>query len=267
MNNQSIQHPDFNLKLERPICFLDVETTGIDVDKDRIVEISILKLFPDGTEELKSIRINPGFSIPKEATDIHGITDEFVKDCPRFEAYAKGIFHFIQGCDIVGFNSNRFDVPFVFYSLQRAGVEWDWHEINLVDVCGIFKVKEERSLSAAVKFYTGQDHQASHTAEGDVKATKEVFLQQLGRYSDLPKDFRELSRFSNWGNEIVDMAGKFTKDEDGDLIFTFGQHKDKKARTQPQYLQWMMKGDFPSDTKQFARSLIQQYYSTIKKWK
>jgi DNA polymerase-3 subunit epsilon len=258
-HEQPVQHPELTLKLERPICFLDVETTGVDVEKDRIVELSILKLFPDGLENLKSIRINPGISIPKEASDIHGITDDLVKDLPKFEAYSKGIFDFIQDSDVVGYNSNRFDVPFIYYSLQRAGIDWDWHSINLVDVCGIFKIKEERTLAAAVKFYVGEDHQGSHTAEGDVKATRAVFFHQLARYEDLPKDFKELARFSNWGNDIVDMAGKFTKDEKGNIIFNFGKHKGKIAKTEKAYLQWMCnQGDFPSDTKKIANQIVFQ---------
>jgi DNA polymerase-3 subunit epsilon len=259
MNNQQVQHPDFHLKLERPICFLDVETTGIDVDRDRIIEISLLKVLTTGEEQLKTVRVNPGVSIPKEATDIHGITDDQVKDLPKFDSYAKGIFTFIQGADIAGFNSNRFDVPFLFYSLKRAGIDWDWHSVNLIDVCGIFKIKEERTLAAAVNFYCFQEHYDSHTAEADVKATRNVFLAQLGRYSDLPKDFRELAKVSNWGNDIVDMAGKFTKDENGNIIFNFGKHKGKIAKTEKAYLQWMSnKGDFPSDTKKIANQIVFQ---------
>jgi len=245
------------IQLERPLCFLDVETTGTDVEKDRIIELSLLKIEQTGNEALKTVRINPGIPIPKEATDIHGITDADVKDLPKFEAYAKGILLFIEGCDMVGFNSNRFDVPFLFYSLQRAGIHWDWRSVNLVDVCGIFKIKEERTLSAAVHFYCDHVHLDSHNAESDLKATRDVFLSQLAVYPDLPKNLKDLALFSNWGKEIVDMAGKFAKDKDGDIVFTFGQHKDKKAKTQIHYLEWMIaKGDFPEDTKEVARKIF-----------
>jgi len=245
------------IQLERPLCFLDMETTGTDVERDRIIELSLLKIEQTGNEALKTVRINPGIPVPKGATDIHGITDADVKDLPRFEAYAKGILAFIEGADVVGYNSNRFDVPFLFYSLQRAGINWDWKAINLVDVCGIFKIKEERTLSAAVQFYCDRDHASSHTAGGDVEATRDVFLSQLAKYEDLPRNLKDLALFSNWGKEIVDMAGKFAKDQDGDIVFTFGQHKDKKAKTEQAYLRWMIeKGDFPKDTKDVARQIF-----------
>jgi len=256
MNNQQNSNPDLHMKLERPICFLDVETTGVDVEKDRIVELSILRLSPDGSEELKTVRVNPGVPIPKEATDIHGITDEMVKECPKFENYAVGILNFILACDVAGFNSNRFDVPFLYYSLKRAGHEWNWHVINLIDVCGIFKIKEERTLSAAVQFYCDHVHLDSHGAEADVKATRDVFLSQLAVYPDLPKDLKELAKFSNWGQDIVDMAGKFAKNEKGQIIFNFGKHKGKLAQSEWNYLNWMINSpDFASDTKKIASQI------------
>lgn len=257
MNDINASETPTNLfPLERSICFIDCETTGVDVERDRIIELSLLKRTVAGEEVLKTVRFNPGIPIPPEATAIHGITDEHVKHEPPFQQYAKHIWGFIQGCDIVGFNSNRFDVPLLYYALRRAGLDWDWKAVNLIDVCGIFKIKEERTLAGAVKFYFGYELADMHTAEGDLKATRNVFFAQLERYADLPKDFKDLARFSNYGHEIIDMAGKFARDEDGDIVYNFGQHKGKKARTQIHYLQWMMKGDFPQDTKDVATSIL-----------
>lgn len=243
------------LKLERPICFLDLETTGLIPHKDRIVEIALLKIETDGVEKVKQSLIFPGIPIPEEVTKIHGITNEMVKDKPRFGSFAKSIHEFIFDCDIAGFNSNKFDVPFLYFELERAGVKWDWRKVNLIDVGNIFKQKEERTLEAAVRFYLKKEHTKAHSAAGDVKETRNIFFAQRERYSDLPFDLKELALYSNWGNEIVDLAGYFTKDKDGDICFNFGQHKGKKAKTEKGYLNWMRQSDFPQDTINIANKI------------
>lgn len=245
--------------LVRPVCFFDLETTGVDVEKDFIVEISVLKILVDGTEDTRTMLINPGVPIPAEATAIHGITDDMVKDKPTFVAISKSLLQHIKDCDIVGFNSNRFDVPMLYFMFDRVGLVWDWKAVNLIDVRNIFIQKEERTLTAGVKFYLGRDHSAAHSAEADVVATKEILIHQLFWYEDLPKDFKELALYSNYGKEIIDMAGKFLKNEAGEIVFNFGAHKGKVATTEKQYLQWMLnKGDFNKDTKAVVSKLL--YY-------
>lgn len=244
------------MQLHRPLCFFDLETTGTDVSHDRIVEIAVVKVDIDGTETEKVARLNPGIPIPKEASDVHGITDDMVKDCPSFVSISKSLLALIDGCDIAGYNSNRFDVPILANSFQRAGLRWKWNEVHLIDVCNIYKIREERTLSAAMKFYCGVDHDEAHGALPDAKATKDIFAQQLKKYPDLPKNLSELALYSNYGKEIVDLDGKFSKDKDGDIIFNFGQHKGKKAKTEKGFLMWMVnKADFSPDTKRVANEL------------
>lgn len=241
--------------LERPVCFIDLETTGTDTEKDFIVEICVLKII-DGKEDIRTMLINPGVPIPKEATDVHGITDEMVKDSPKFVQISKALLDHIKGCDIVGFNSTKFDVPMLVSMFNRVGLSWDWRSVNLIDVRNIFVRKEERTLSAGVKFYLDRDHSEAHSAEEDIKATREVFLQQLARYDDIPKDFKSLALYSNFDKEIVDMAGKFQKNEAGEIVFTFGQHINKVAKNEKGFLNWMLTKDFTKDTKEVVQRLL-----------
>lgn len=243
--------------MTRPICFFDLETTGVDIEKDFIVEICVLKLNPDFTEEVKTMRINPGVPIPAEATAVHGITNEMVIDCPLFVSISKSLLAFISDCDIAGFNSNRFDVPFLYFMFQRVGLEWNWRDANLIDVRNIFVRQEERTLSAGVKFYLGEDHSEAHSSEADVRATKRIFFEQLTKYQ-LSKDLKELALYSNYDNEIIDLGGKFAKDKEGDFIFTFGKHQGKKCKNEKDYLLWMMNGTFPKDTKEMAKKIMMQ---------
>lgn len=243
-------------ELERPVCFIDLETTGVDVDKDFIVEISVLKIMPDGSRDVRTMLINPGIAIPARATEIHGITNEDVKDAPTFAKISKSLLTFIDNCDIAGFNSNIFDVPMLNAMFNRVGLVWEWKKINLIDVRNIFVQKEERTLSAAVKFYLGREHDAAHSAEGDITETMNVFLAQLARYDDLPKDMNGLAWYSNYSEEIIDLARKFKKDEAGEIVFNFGSHKGEVARKNRNYLKWMIdKGDFSKDTKAVANLL------------
>lgn len=240
------------LKLKNPIVFFDLETTGINVVKDRIVEISVLKINPNGMEESKTVRVNPGMPIPKQSSDIHGILDEDVKDAPTFKEVGKELARFIEGCDLAGFNSNRFDIPLLAEEFLRNGIDADFSKRKFVDVQTIFHKKEQRTLSAAYRFYCDKNLDDAHSAEADVLATYEVLKSQLDRYTDLKNDIEFLSAYSSF-NRNADFAGRIIFDEDGDEIFNFGKHKGKKVKDvfarEPSYYSWMMNGDFTLYTK------------------
>ena len=242
------------LKLKNPLVFFDLETTGINITKDRIVEISLLKVFPNGKEELKSRRINPEMPIPEQATAIHGISDEDVKDCPTFKQVAKSLADILEGCDLAGFNSSRFDVPMLSEEFLRAGVDFDFSKRKFVDVQIIYHRKEPRTLAAAYKFYCDQELVDAHSAEADTKATYEVLESQLEKYPDLENDIEFLSKEYSSFNDNVDFAGRMIFDENGVEVFNFGKHKGKSVskvfRDEPSYYSWMMDGDFPLNTKQ-----------------
>ena len=240
------------LKLKRPIVFFDLETTGVDSAKDRIVEVSMIKIMPDGEEICKTRKLNPGMHIPEEATAIHGITDDDVKDCPTFAQVAKSLAQFLQGCDFGGFNSNRFDLPLLVEEFMRAGVEVDFKRRRFIDVQNIFHKKEQRTLVAAYKFYCDRDLTEAHSAEADTRATYEVLQAQLDRYPDLENDVDALAEFSSRG-ESADYAGRILYNEKGEEVFGFGKYKGRPVaevfRAEPSYYAWMMNGDFPLYTK------------------
>lgn len=240
------------LKLTNPIIFFDLETTGVDVVKDRIVEISLVKVSPDGTEEIKTRRINPGMPIPEGATAIHGISDEDVKDSPSFKSVAKSLANYIEGSDLAGYNSNKFDIPMLMEEFLRAGVDIDLKKRKCVDVQNIFHKMEQRTLSAAYKFYCDEDLSNAHSAEADTLATYEILKRQLERYPDMENSVDYLSKFSE-RIPTADYAGRIAYDEAGVEIINFGKHKGKRVtdvlRKEPSYYDWMMKGDFPEYTK------------------
>ena len=240
------------LKLKRPIVFFDLETTGVDASKDRIVEVSMIKIMPDGEEICKTRKLNPGMHIPEEATAIHGITDEDVKDCPTFAQVAKSLAQFLQGCDFGGFNSNRFDLPLLVEEFMRAGVEVDFKRRRFIDVQNIFHKKEQRTLVAAYKFYCDKDLTDAHSAEADTRATYEVLQAQLDRYPDLENDVDALAEYSSRG-ESADYAGRILYNEKGEEVFGFGKYKGRSVAEgfvhEPSYYAWMMNGDFPLYTK------------------
>ena len=246
------------LNLKRPIIFFDLETTGTDTMRDRIVEISMIKVAPDGEKTIKTRRINPQMPIPAEATAVHHISDEDVKDCPTFKQIAKSLKEFMEGCDFGGFNSNRFDLPVLVEEFLRAEVDVDFRKRRYVDVQNIFHKKEERTLVAAYKFYCGKDLLAAHSAEADTMATYEVLLGQLERYSDLKNDIDFLAEFSSRG-KTADFAGRIAYNEKGEEIFTFGKHKGRLVSevfaTEPSYYDWMMNGDFPQYTKKILTEI------------
>ncbi len=240
------------LQLKRPIIFFDLETTGVDTSKDRIVEISMVKVMPDGERITKTRRINPEMPIPPSSTAIHGITDEDVADCPTFAQVARSLAQFVEGCDFGGFNSNRFDVPVLVEEFLRANVDIDFSRRSFVDVQNIFHKKEQRTLVAAYKFYCDKDLTDAHSAEADTVATYEVFLAQLERYDDLPQDIEGLAEYSTH-NKMADFAGRIIFNEDGVEVFSFGKYKgvsvEEVFNREPSYYNWMMNGDFPLYTK------------------
>lgn len=241
-----------NLNLKNPIVFFDLETTGTSIVHDKIVEISYLKIWPNGKEESKTLRINPEMPIPQEASDVHHITDEDVANCPTFKQIAKQLAQKIEGCDLAGFNSNRFDIPLLAEEFLRAEIDIDLKRRKFVDVQTIFHKKEQRTLSAAYQFYCDKELVGAHGAEADTKATYEVLKAQLDRYSDLPNDIDFLSNYSSF-NKNVDFAGRFIYDENGCEVINFGKYKGRKLvdilKNDPGYYGWMMQGDFTLDTK------------------
>ena len=241
------------LNLNRPMVFFDLETTGTNISTDRIVEISVVKVMPDGEQIVRTRRINPEMPIPADATAVHHITDGDVKDCPSFRQVAKSLREFMVGCDFCGFNSNRFDLPLLAEEFLRAGVEVDFFDkAKYVDVQNIFHKKEERTLVAAYRFYCGKELEAAHSANADTMATYEVLCAQLDKYGDLENSVEFLSEFSSRGKS-ADFAGRIGYDNEGKEIFTFGKYKGQRVEDifakEPSYYDWMMNGDFPQYTK------------------
>ena len=240
------------LNLKRTLVFFDLETTGVDTAKDRIVEISMVKVMPDGEEIVRTRLINPQMHIPEDATAVHGITDEDVKDQPTFAQIAKSLSQFIEGCDFGGFNSNRFDLPMLVEEFLRAGVDVDFKNRKFIDVQNIFHKMEQRTLVAAYKFYCNKDLTDAHSAEADTRATYEVLKAQLDRYSELQNDVAGLAAFSSRG-ETVDYAGRIVYNDKGEEVFNLGKYKGVKVsevfQREPSYYDWMMNGAFPLYTK------------------
>jgi len=242
-----------NLNLKNPIVFFDLETTGININSDRIVEICYLKVYPNGNEESKTLRINPEMHIPEESSSIHGIYDEDVVNCPTFKDVAKNIARDIEGADLAGFNSNRFDIPVLAEEFLRAGVDIDMSKRKFIDVQVIFHKMEQRTLSAAYKFYCDKNLNDAHTAEADTRATYEVLKAQLDRYSDdLQNDMAFLADFSAY-NKNVDFAGRVVCDDNGVEVFNFGKYKGMAVsdvfKKDQGYYSWMLNSDFTLNTK------------------
>ncbi len=242
------------LNLEKPIVFFDLETTGTNTVTDRIVEISYLKVSPNGNEDMHTRRVNPEMHIPESSTAVHGITDEDVAQCPTFKEIAKEVARDFEGSDIAGFNSNRFDVPLLAEEFLRAGVDIDLSRHRFIDVQVIFHKMEQRTLTAAYKLYCGKDLTAAHSADGDTRATYEVLMAQLDRYPDtLKNDMAFLSEFSSFTRN-VDFAGRIVRNEKGQEVFNFGKYKDMPVieafKRDPGYYSWILNGDFPLNTKQ-----------------
>ena len=240
------------LQLTKPLAFIDLETTGVNLAIDRIIEIAIVKVLPDGKRTVKRKLINPQMPIPKQSSDVHGITDEMVKDAPTFKEVAHELKQMLDGCDIAGYNSNRFDIPMLVEEFLRAEVDFDMKGRRLVDVQNIFHKMEQRTLSAAYKVYCNKVLEGAHSAEIDATATHEILIAQLQRYPDLGFSVESVLKLIG-EEQIVDFARRFVM-ENGVEIFNFGKYKGRPVadvlRTEPQYYDWMMKGDFPQYTKQ-----------------
>ncbi|MEE9361317.1 MAG: exonuclease domain-containing protein [Cellulophaga sp.] len=246
------------LKLTKPICFFDLETTGINVSKDRIVEIAILKILPNGNKESKTWLVNPEMDIPEEVVAIHGISNEKVANEPTFKELSKEIYNLIKDSDLGGFNSDRFDIPLLAEEMLRAEVDFDMKNMVSVDVQTIFHKMEQRTLVAAYKFYCDKDLTNAHSAAADTTATYEVLLSQLDRYPELENDIKKLSEFSS-RRKSVDFAGFIIFDKEGEEIFSFGKHKGKKVKDvlekEPGYFGWILNADFPLYTKKVLTQL------------
>lgn len=240
------------IQLSKPLVFFDLETTGINIAKDRIVEISILKINPDGKQERLTQRINPEIDIPKQASDIHGITNEMVLHEPKFATFAPKVRDFIKGCDLAGFNSTRFDIPILAEEMLRADIDFSMKNRLSIDVQTIYHKKEQRTLSAAYQFYCQKSLENAHSAEADTQATYEVLLSQIERYTDLGNEVKGLSEFSTH-RDRADFAGFILFDNEGNEIFSFGKYKGQKveevlAKDQG-YYGWIQQADFPLYTK------------------
>ena len=247
-----------SLSLSKPICIFDLETTGINTAKDRIVEMSIIRVEPDGTEILKTWRVNPEMPIPLEASKVHGIYDDDVKDEPTFKEIAHEVFEMIQDADLAGFNSNRFDVPLLAEELLRAEIDFDLKTNNLIDIQNIFHKMEPRNLTAAYRFYCDGDLTNAHSAEADTKATYEILKAQLEKYEDLPKDMEKLSKFSSYFN-AADFQGRIIYNDQNEEVINFGKYKGQKVEDvlakDKGYFGWIMRADFPLYTKKIIQNV------------
>jgi DNA polymerase-3 subunit epsilon len=247
-----------SLTLTKPLAFFDLETTGINIINDRIVELSVLKINPDNSTEILTKRLNPLIPIPEEASKVHGIYQKDILESPTFKEFANNLAAFLENCDLAGYNSNKFDIPLLVEEFLRAEVDFEMKNRRLIDVQTIFHKMEQRNLSAAVKFYCGREMEHAHSAEADIKATYEVFHAQLQRYPELQKDIHFLHTFSSH-TDNVDLTGKIVYNDKKEEIFNFGKHKGKLVeeifKKEPSYYDWMMKGEFPLHTKKVITSI------------
>ncbi|MFM7901179.1 MAG: exonuclease domain-containing protein [Bacteroidota bacterium] len=251
------------MKLDRNLAFFDLETTGVTVGADRIIEISVIRISPDGTRTDFHKRVNPEIPIPEFVSQLTGITNADVANAPNFAAISSELKQFLEGCDLAGYNSNKFDVPFLIEEFHRVGVDFSLTGRRLVDVQNIFHKMEPRTLAAAFKFYCGKELVNAHAADADTLATYEVFIAQMERYADLQgKDMDYLHKFTNMYN-TVDLAGRLVYDDQGRELVNFGKHKGKFVmdvfQSDPSYYDWVMRGDFSRDTKTVFEKLWKRY--------
>lgn len=251
------------IKLQKSLAFFDLETTGLDVSNDRIIEIGIVKMNPDGSQERYEKRINPEMPISPESAEITGISNEDVKDCPTFAQVAKEIADFIGDADLAGYNSNKFDIPVLAEEFLRVESDFDMSARRFVDVQNIFHKMEQRTLAAAYQFYCNQELINAHSALADIEATQQVFMAQLERYDTLQKDVQFLAEFTRTGNnEIIDFAGRLARNEKGEAIYNFGKHKGKSLeqvdQEEPGYYGWMLYANFPLYTKKVLKDEMEK---------
>lgn len=248
------------LKLDRALAIFDIEATGVSPRADRILELAVIRMEPDGTETAKSWLVNPTIPIPVETTAIHGITDEIVKDCPRFAEVAPAVAEFLHGCDLAGFNLTRFDIPILCEEFMRAGMTFDAESRRVLDAQRIFHQREPRDLTAALAFYCGREHLDAHGAEADARATLEVIIGQFRKYDDLPRDMETLDRVFNPRDPFnVDRSGRLRWVE-GEMTINFGKKKGQRVRdlvrNDPGFLKWILRGDFPMDMRKLVQDAL-----------
>ncbi len=257
--------PFMKLQLTKPIVFFDLETTGLNIVTDRIVEISLLKIFPDAREEKMYFLINPEISIPPKSTEIHGVSDADVEKSPVFKTVGKQIALFLKDCDIAGYNSNKFDIPLLAEEFVRAEIDFDWSKSKFVDVHVLYLKKEPRTLSAAYKYYCNKELENAHSAEADTYATYEVLKSQLAKYTDLENNIQFLSEYTAQ-NKNVDFAGRIIFNDKNVEVFNFGKYKGQAVeeifQKDPGYYSWMMKGEFHSHTKQVITKIKLRGFSS-----
>lgn len=251
------------LNLKRPLIFFDLETTGTNITRDRIVELSYIKVYPDGHTESKTRRLNPGMPIPPGATAVHHITDEMVKDEPSFRQISKALLEIFEGCDIAGYNSNKFDVPLLIEEFGRAGLNFEVAGRKFIDVQNIFHKMEQRTLVAAYRFYCGKELENAHSALADTRATYEVLQSQLDRYPELENDMASLAEFSRSGRAL-DLAARVVLDDNDVPVFNFGKHKGRSVedvfRKERSFYAWVMQADFPKNTKDVLTTIYYRVY-------
>jgi DNA polymerase-3 subunit epsilon len=257
-----------NLELKKPIVFFDLETTGINIASDRIVEMSILKVFPNGNKESKTWLVNPERDIPKESSDIHGISNEKVALEPTFKELAATVNEMIEGCDLAGFNSNRFDIPLLAEELMRAEIDFDMKDRQAIDVQVIFHKKEQRTLGAGYQFYCGKELEGAHGAEADTNATYEILLAQVDKYGDIGNTVDALSEYSTHGKR-ADFAGFILMNEEDQEVFSFGKYKGRTVeevfKENPGYNNWIQNADFPLYTKKVLKEIKERMSAPKKK--
>ena len=248
------------MTLTRPLCILDVESTGLSPTADRIIEFAVAKMLPDGIRREWCQRFNPGMPIPTKATEIHGITDEMVRDCPPFSAMAPQIHRGLDGCDLVGYNLLNFDLQILDAEFERCGIVWDLTGVNVIDAGAIFKKQEPRTLEAAVRFYCNREHAGAHGALADALATWEVLESQRRRYPDLTvMDVTALAEFSKLDKQPrIDLAGKLLRGEDGHAIYNFGKQKGTAVYLDSSLAEWMLAKDFSENTKRAVRKVLEE---------
>ncbi len=254
------------LKLERPLVFFDLETTGIDVTKERIVEISLLKLFPDGSEKITTLLVNPGISIPAEASKVHGIYDLMVANEPTFKEISTSLLGIFSDSDISGYNILNYDLPLIRAEFKRCGIEFPPTGTIAIDPYQIYVKKEprdpanraeSRNLITAYRFYCGESLKNAHSAEADIVATKEVFLAQVEMYGDIGNTLTSISQYLGMGTtRSADISGKLIYDENNEVLFNFGKHAGKMVRNERSYAEWMLKSDFPADTNEVLKKIL-----------
>ena len=251
-----------NISLNKPIIFFDLESTGLNISKDRIVEISLLKVHPDNNKESKTWLINPTIPIPEETTLIHGICNEKVKESPTFKEISETLYKFIGDADLAGYNSNKFDIPMLVEEFLRANIDFDITSRKMIDVQNIFHKLEQRTLTAAYKFYCQKDLINAHSAEADTYATYEILLAQLNKYQELENNVEFLSEYSRKGKKNVDAAGFIRSNHNGEYIINFGKYKDKTLNeiwnSNPGYFSWIKQADFPLHTKNIMNDFVNE---------